>query len=92
MGEHEREGFYQECRRHAGATSVSTAQPSVPDERSLGKEGNKTDETAEGRDGLRGGSEPDLPSGEDGITRTLHRMVKGRGVRLFDTTLLPNGL
>jgi hypothetical protein len=33
-----------------------------------------------------------LPSGEDGITRTLHRLVKGCGVRLFDTTLLPHGL
>ena len=56
------------------------------------EEGDETDKPAEGRDGFRSGSEPDLPSGEDGITRTLHRLVKGCGVRLFDTTLLPHGL
>jgi hypothetical protein len=43
-------------------------------------------------DGFGGGGEPDLPSGEDGITRGMHRLVKGCGVRLFDTTLLPHGL
>jgi hypothetical protein len=64
----------------------------LPGQPNLLEEGDEADQTAEGRDGFRGGSEPDLPSGEDRIARTLHRLVKGCGVRLFDTTLLPHGL
>ena len=63
-----------------------SGQPDLPEE------GDEVDESAEGGDGLSGGGEPDLPSGEDGITRGMHRLVKGCGVRLFDTTLLPYAL
>ena len=45
------------------------------------EEGDETDKTTERRDGFRGGSEPDLPSGENGIKRSLHRLVKRCGVR-----------
>ena len=56
------------------------------------EEGEETDQTSKGCDGLGGGGEPDMSSGEDGIRRTLDRLVKECGVRLFDTTLLPHGL
>lgn len=56
------------------------------------EESDEADEAAEGGDGLRGGSDPDLPSREDGVTRILHRLVKVCGERLFDTTLLPHDL
>ena len=56
------------------------------------EESDEAAKTTEGGDGLGGGGEPDLPSGEDGVTRILHRLVKGCGVRLFDTTLLPHDL
>ncbi len=56
------------------------------------EESDEADKATEGGDGLGGGSEPDLPSGEDGVTRILHRLVKGHELWLFDTTLLPHDL
>ena len=56
------------------------------------EESDEADKATEGGDGLGGGSEPDLPSGEEGVTRILHRLVKGHELWLFDTTLLPHDL
>jgi hypothetical protein len=33
-----------------------------------------------------------LPCGEERVTKVVHRLVKGCGVRLFVTTLLPHDL
>lgn len=54
------------------------------------EESDEADQAAEGGDGFGGGGEPDLPSGEHGVTRILHRLVKGCELWLFDTTLLPH--
>lgn len=56
------------------------------------EESDETVEAAERGDALAGRGESDLPSGKDRITGTLQRLKKGCGVRLFDTTLLPQGL
>lgn len=70
--------------RHQAADLTSQSDPL--------EESDETDKATEGGDGLRSGSDPDLPSREDGVTRILHRLVKGCGVRLFDTTLIPHDL
>ena len=47
----------------------------LPGQPDFFEESDETDEATEGGDGLGGGGEPDLPSGEDGITRSLVREV-----------------
>jgi hypothetical protein len=39
-----------------------------------------SDQTAKGRDRLGSSSEIDLPSGENGITKSAHRLVKEVGM------------
>ena len=55
-------------------------------------EGDQTDQAAEGGDRLGGGGELDLSAGKDRVKGYVHRLVKGCGVRLVCTTLLPLGL
>ena len=73
------EGYKGLSRRDGVGAGVGEGHQAadLPGQPDFLKEGDETDKTTEGRDGLGGGGEPDLPSGEDGVTRILHRLVKG---------------
>lgn len=94
-GDHrDHEGYKGLSRRDGVGAGVGEGHQAadLPSQTDSLKESDEADKATEGGDGLGGGGEPDLSSGEDGFTRILHRLVKGCGVRLFDTTLLPHDL
>ena len=88
------EGYKGLSRRDGVGAVVGEGHQAVdlPSQTDLLEENNETDKATEGGDGLGGGGEPDLPTGEDGVRGVLHRLVKGHGSWLFDTTLLPHDL